>query len=286
MVGRIISRSSGELPGGRLETFGWMPHPELAMHVRRYNGYSETTRQTVRRRELPSGEVPMIISLGPQYQLIDPLTGCPAGTLRSFVAGLDDTYSLVDSGMSGMAIQVDFTPIGARQVLRLPMHLVSQRTVDLSDLFGSEADRLVEELCEAPDWHSRFVRLDNFFLSKTRRPARALGEVDWAWRQLVLSHGVVPIQAITERLGWTRKRLVRAFRDEVGIPPKILARILRFQRALNEIGSRKVVNISLLAADCGYSDQSHLIRDFKTFSGWTPVELARYYSPATGFIES
>jgi AraC-like DNA-binding protein len=235
---------------------------------------------------LPSGEVALIISLGPHYQLIDPLTGGSLGTLRTFVAGLDDTYSVVDSGIPGLAIQVDFTPIGARQVLRLPMHLVSKRTVELSDLFGSDANRVVEQLFEAPDWHSRFVMLDNFLLSKIRRAGKLASEVDWAWRQLEFSHGAVPIQGITEHLGWTRKRLIKAFRNEVGIPPKILARILRFRWALAQLSSGKVINVSQLAAECGYSDQSHMIRDFKAFSGWTPVELIRFYSPNTGFIES
>jgi hypothetical protein len=75
MLGRIISRSAGELPGGYWQSFRWMPHPELAMHVRRYNGYFQSPSQPVRRRELPSGEVALIISLGPHYQLIDPTTG-------------------------------------------------------------------------------------------------------------------------------------------------------------------------------------------------------------------
>jgi AraC-like DNA-binding protein len=263
-----------------------MPHPELAMHVRRYNGYDERSFRPVRRREPPSGEVALIISLGPHHQLIDPVTGSSLATLRSFVAGLDDTYSVVESGIPGLAIQVDFTPIGARQVLQLPMHLVSKRTVELSDLFGSEANRLIEQLFEAPDWHSRFVMLDKFLISKIRQSAKPVSEVDWAWRQLENSHGVTPIQGITEHLGWTRKRLIKAFRQEVGIPPKVLARILRFRWVLAELKSRKVINLSQLAAECGYSDQSHMIRDCKDLSGWTPVELVRFYSPETGFIES
>jgi AraC-like DNA-binding protein len=230
--------------------------------------------------------VALIISLGPHYQLIDPLTGGLLGTLRTFVAGLDDSYSVVDSGVPGAAIQVDFTPIGAHQVLRIPMHLVSKRTVELSELFGSEADRLVEQLCEAPDWHSRFVTLDNFLISKIRKSEKPVSEVDWAWRKLELSHGTASIRGITERLGWTRKRLIKAFRDEVGIPPKALARILRFRLALAECSSRKVINLSQLAAECGYSDQSHMIREFKAFSGWTPVELIGFYSHGAGLIES
>ena len=261
-----------------------MPHPELALHIRGYNGYFENSSQRVRRRELPAGEVALIISLGPQWRSIDPVAGASIGMLRTFVAGLDDTYSLVDSDTPGAAIQVDFTPIGARQLLQLPMHLVSKRTTELTDLLGSEADRLVERLVEARDWPSRFLTLDNFLLSRIRRYERPAREIDWAWRQLDLSMGSIRVQKISEQLGWTRKRLVKAFRDEVGIPPKALARVLRFRRALAQFTSQK--DFSQLAAECGYSDQAHMIRDFKDLSGLTPAELVRVYSPDAGTIES
>jgi AraC-like DNA-binding protein len=284
--GRIIGSGGGEFPDGYWQSFRWMPHPELLLQVRGYNGYFESSSRPVRRRELPSGEVALIISLGPQWRLIDPATGVSAGTLRTFVAGLDDTYSLVESEIPGAAIQVDFTPIGARQLLQLPMHLVAKRTVELTDLLGSQADRLVEQLAEAPDWHSRFLTLDNFLLSRIRRYRRSTWEIDWAWRQLDLSRGSVRVQKISEQLGWTRKRLVKAFRDEIGIPPKVLARVLRFRKALAEFNAQIIVDFSQVAAESGYSDQAHMIRDFKDFSGLTPVELIRVYSPDAGAIES
>jgi AraC-like DNA-binding protein len=283
--GRIIGRGGGEFPNGYWQSFRWLPHPELAMFVRGYNGYFESSSQPVRRRELPSGEVALIISLGPQWRLIDPGTGISIGILRTFVAGLDDTYSLVDSEIPGSAIQVDFTPIGARQLLQLPMHLVSKRTTELTDLFGSEADRLVEQLAETADWQRRFVFLDNFLLSRIRGARKPAREIDWAWRQLDLSRGSIRVEKITEQLGWTRKRLVNLFRDEIGIPPKALARILRFRMALAELNARQIVNFSEVALECGYSDQAHMIRDFKDFSGLTPLELVRVYSPEAGTIE-
>jgi transcriptional regulator GlxA family with amidase domain len=94
------------------------------------------------------------------------------------------------------------------------------------------------------------------------------------------------VDKITRHLGWTRKRLVNAFRNEIGIPPKALARVLRFRRALVELNARKTVDFSWVALECGYSDQAHMIRDFKDFSGLTPVELVRVYSPDAGTIET
>jgi AraC-like DNA-binding protein len=285
-TGRIIRVARGELPSGAWESVRSTPHPELATYVRRYQGYFEASSQPVRRRELPSGEVALIISFGQRYELIDPLNGGSLGTCYTFIAGLDDTYSLVDSTGGGVAMQIDFTPIGAHRVLKTPMHLLAHRTTELSDLLGSQADRLVERLFEAPDWPSRFAILDEYLRSKIRGTPDTSREITWAWQDLTISHGMTPISKIIGNLGWTRKRLVRAFRDHVGVPPKTLSRVLRFQHALAELGSRSGVNTSLVAAECGYSDQAHMIREFGALSGSTPLELIRCYTADGGIVEA
>ena len=282
---RIIRISRGELPNGAWESVRSTPHPELAIYVRCYQGYFEASAQPVRRRELPSGDVALIISFGPRYQMIDPLSGGSLGTCCTFVAGLDDTYSVVDSTGAGVAMQIDFTPIGAHRVLQTPMHLLAHRTTELSDLLGSRADRLVEQLFAAPDWRSRFTILDAYLLSKIWGAPDVSREIGWVWRQLTINHGMTPISKLTGNLGWSRKRLVRAFRDHIGVPPKTLSRVLRFQHALEELGSRSAVNASLVAAECGYSDQAHMIREFSALSGSTPIELVRRYSADGGIVE-
>src|SRR5277367_5401491 len=74
----------------------------------------------------------------------------------------------------------------------------------MNELFGSEADRLIQELFEAPDWLSRFVTLDNLLLPKFRRSEQPSNEIRWAWRRLDLSHGAIPIQQITGAYGSIR----------------------------------------------------------------------------------
>jgi hypothetical protein len=174
----------------------------------------------MRRRELPSGEVALIISLGPHYELIDPQSGSPLYRLSSFVAGLDDTFSMVDSTGTRLAIQVDFTPIGARRLLQLPIELVSHRMTGISDLWGTQADRLLEQLFETRDWGAGSPCWMNFLLARIRRSVSVPPEVAWAWRQLEHSTGGVPLQQIADYSAWSRKRLIRAFRSHIGVPPQ------------------------------------------------------------------
>ena len=72
---------------------------------------------------------------------------------------------------------------------------------------------------------------------------------------------------------------VAQFRREVGLPPKTLARILRFHRARGLIVAPGGADFAEVADLCGYYDQAHLIRDFREFAGCTPAEFRRRRLP-------
>ncbi len=65
------------------------------------------------------------------------------------------------------------------------------------------------------------------------------------------------------------------FRNQVGVSPKEFLKIIRFQKAVNEIETTPDFDWSGIAADCGFYDQAHFINDFRHFSGFTPTEYAR-----------
>ena len=78
------------------------------------------------------------------------------------------------------------------------------------------------------------------------------------------------LDAVASAVGADRRRLVPAFREEVGLAPKQYQRILRFQRALRAMRSPTPAPLAAIPARCGYADQAHMSRDFKEFSGLTP----------------
>lgn len=75
-----------------------------------------------------------------------------------------------------------------------------------------------------------------------------------------------------------KKQFERVFRSTIGMNPKEYSRIVRFQKVL-WILQRGANNYARIAVDCGYADQSHLIRDFKVLSGFTPQSLIKHCSP-------
>jgi AraC-like DNA-binding protein len=84
-----------------------------------------------------------------------------------------------------------------------------------------------------------------------------------------------PIGDLAERAGLSHRQFIRQFTTSVGMAPKLFARVRRFHLAANRIGTGRAPRWSEFAVECGYADQAHMIRDFRSFAGLTPVQ---YYN--------
>ena len=277
-----IDRHDSDL--GRWELASRDPHPALRSDVRRYQGYVETGTGAIRRRETPSGSIVLIVNLGPPYRIIGGGGTQAPIEHHSFVAGLHDAFALVDSPGAAFCLEVEFTPLGAYRFFRTPMHLLAGRTVELDDLIGRAADRIADRLHGAPDWPMRFRLLDRIIAARIARGVDAAAPVRQAWKRLEACGGAVSVGALAQSVGWSRKHLVQQFREQVGLPPKTVARILRFGRAVDLLEAADH-SLAAVAADCGYADQAHMTKDFRRFAGYTPADFVKRQVPAGGIVE-
>ena len=99
------------------------------------------------------------------------------------------------------------------------------------------------------------------------------------WSRLVSTGGQARIDELARDVGWSRKHLGARFRDQVGLTPKVAARVMRFESLLARSRSRGRRTWSELAATCGYFDQAHLNRDFAEFAHTTPGAYLRDLVP-------
>lgn len=249
-----------------------LPHPALREDVVGYTGYVEQAVAPVRRRELPSPRVPVIISFGDTIEVVGSDDPHNSGVqMTSFVAGFSDSYAVTEYIGRQRGVQIDFTPLGACRLLNLSGDDLSGAVIDLTDVLGRGASRLAERLSSAPDWPARFALLDAE-LCRLEDRAHAVDEaIDWAWRQLVQTNGQAPIGALAERIGWSRRHFAQRFRTHIGLGPKVTGRVLRFDRAASLLSTSR--SISEVAAECGYADHSHLVREFQQLAGCPPSEL-------------
>jgi AraC-like DNA-binding protein len=261
---------------GDWESVRCAPDPRLGAYVSRYEGYVGRTADFGRRMEVPSTDVPFIINFGSFYIVSGPGNVAGPAAYGSFVAGMVDAHVIVESTGLNNGIQVNFTPIGAHLFLGMPMDEITNRTVRFEDIFEAADRRIVARLKDTPDWEARFDLLDAFIADRIARAGAPSSEVTWAWRRLVEASGTLGIGALAGEIGWSRKHLIARFREEIGLPPKTAARVLRFSRAVRQLEGADRARWAPLAYDCGYYDQAHFNREFRQFTGGTPTEfLAR-----------
>jgi len=84
-----------------------------------------------------------------------------------------------------------------------------------------------------------------------------------------------PVGAVARELGTSHRHFTTLFREAVGLAPRAYVRLRRFGRVLERLGREPGVGWAALAADEGYADQPHLVREFRGFSGLTPGEYRR-----------
>ncbi|GIF67958.1 transcriptional regulator [Asanoa ishikariensis] len=259
------------------------PTGALRRTVGPYVGYAEWAAGPLARREVAVSRCVLVLGWGASLDVRDPRGPSGGATgVASFAAGLSDCYvDTVTAPGTASGVQVMLDPLVAARILGRPLGEVANRVVAVDSLDGPglrDFRALPARLGAAAGWDERFALLDRAFgarLADTPEPDRRLAG---AWHSLRRSRGAIPVDALAASVGWSRRHLGAVFRRELGLPPKVLGRLVRFERAYRLAGRAADEGWASVAADAGYYDQAHLIRDFRTFTGSTPARLAT--SPA------
>ena len=164
-------------------------------------------------------------------------------------------------------IGIRFHPGMAGHFLRLPAQEITDCTIPLEELWGSAALELQSRLAESRSADDCCKILAEALAAPQREPSRTQRAVE----TIRAAHGDIDIQWVIEQTGVTERQFRRRLLEETGLSPKKLCRVLRFRRscALRTQG----LPWSLVAAEAGYFDQAHLIRDFREFSGSSPMSV-------------
>lgn len=253
------------------------PHPHLRSGIYAYVGFRMGTGLTRAWQELPGGSVTLLLGLGSEHSLwCHRLDGGTASTsYRSYVCGLTTRSAwIIEPSESAHCIAVVMTPWAAFAIFGVAMNELAGSIIESADLLGERVNRLASALAAVPDWGQRFHLLDEVLEAWIARGDAWSPRVAWAHAELVRSvraGGAIPIRRLAEGAGWKPRQLEYRFKEQIGVSPKVMARILRFRRAaLMLADGRRSVNA---AADCGFSDQAHLTREFKAMAGFTPERL-------------
>ena len=157
-----------------------------------------------------------------------------------------------------------------------PTAELADRVVTLEDLWGAAAGGLTAELAAAGET-ARIDRLESVLLRRLAHAsaAKTAPNVPGLAQYILRGRGRLKIERLADAAGVSRQHLTRSFREAVGIAPKLFARLARFQAGLACAGCGANVDWAQAAFELGYADQSHMIAEFREFSGLTPETLAR-----------
>ena len=252
-----------------------VPAP-LRSFVAAAHGYRSPALPTGLHRGLPSRHLTLVVELAAPLRVSGPGAAVAA---HAVVGGLHTRAALIDATRPQEGLQYALTPPAASALLGLPAAELAERSVDLADVLGRAADRLVDDLAAAPGWAERFAVLDAALTDRlSGGVAPVPPEVREAWRLVHRSGGRCRVEDLAAHVGWSRRHLSERFRLATGVPPKQAARIARFEATRRLLTDPSRPSLAEVAARCGYADQPHLAREWRALAGcsvgtWLREEL-------------
>jgi AraC-like DNA-binding protein len=171
---------------------------------------------------------------------------------------------------------VCFRPGRAYPFISYPAGELTNRCIRTDDILDSEALQIVERIlrdCHMTD--ERIKILDLHFLHRLEKDVSNDFSTAAAADRIETNRGRVKIYSLAKSVGWSSRQLERRFKERVGMSPKQLCRNVRFKSAFQHLASSRRDPFASTAMDCGYYDQSHMIKDFKHYTGTSPAAFFR-----------
>ena len=252
------------------------PHPILSPYVETVWLFESTSG-------LPAGDVRTIVPNG-RIKLIIPFrsdqfiaVGDKVALHRQesiTVTGMMDGPVVVHTAAENIGILgVEFKTAAAFHFLGLPLKELTDTIVDIGDVLGRPGTELQERIADVavPE---KIRQVEHLLVSRLCNSPGVETLVSRAVGAISASDGRIRIEDLCSEIGLSRRYLDMKFADQVGISPKALARIVRFQRIYKLLSQGQTLGAPQ-AVDDDYYDQAHLIKEFKQFTGYSPGLFSR-----------
>ena len=204
---------------------------------------------------------------------VDIIFDLQAGTFASgaFVTGLMTSYEVMPLAGPQSMFGIRFFVEEADRFFRFPVAEVSAAHVFLQDLWGMEALWAMERILEAANTAERIARVEQMLmqcLNRDRPPTNSL--LLTSMQYMYEQRGTLSIAALADKVAYSERNVRRLFQQAFGVGPKELMRIIQFQSLLQMLSRNQAVPFVEAALQCGYYDQSHVIKSFRAFYGEPP----------------
>lgn len=229
------------------------PLPHLVDSIECF--WTMESEQSFRHRVLPDGCADILFTRNSKASLT--------------VVGTMTKYEDFQIPAGQLLVGIRFRPGMSGAHFGVPIHEITDTRPPLEQLWGARARTLLEEMA-----HAKSPQQCVSLLSQSLRPPKPRTPVQRALAWMETNPGSVSLDDVAFQTGLSSRQFRRICVQQAGVSPKLLARVLRFRKALAQVRSQTGEHASL-AADCGYFDQSHFIAEFRRFTGQTPAAYLR-----------
>ena len=228
-----------------------------------------TSQEIHTNRVIPSGELQIIFHYKTPFREVDRYR---QGFIQPqcLICGQQTEYKDIFSSKASGLLAVVFHPYALRTFFPNPVNEFTNQSIPLDNFYQTETKELQERILEADSVHSRILLIENFLLNQLSI-SKNFFIVKEAVSIINRVNGQYAVSETASKLNISKRQFERIFLANVGISPKKFSRIVRFSRSIKHF--RKVTPLTRLAYEAGYCDQSHLIRDFREFTGLSPKEF-------------
>ncbi|HKB14221.1 MAG TPA: helix-turn-helix transcriptional regulator, partial [Vicinamibacterales bacterium] len=229
---------------------------------------------------LPDGRAEFVVHLGDCFERCEPDMPPQRQPWAIFAGQIDRPLALRPTGHVAV-LGVRFRPDGAARFMRVPQHELIGSTLDAACVSPALAAAAARVRDSAPTLQHAVPIMERMLVDAMTgaQPDRRIAFVVDA---IVRRRGLVTIDDAADATGLSRRQLERLFLRDVGLPPKQLARIVRFQRALRILDGPERASGTQTAQASGYADQAHFIREFRCLAGCRPGEHLLRRAELTG----
>ncbi len=173
------------------------------------------------------------------------------------------------------AFTIVFLPGAFSMLFGVPAVSLTNGDFDGEDVLGRRITELYARLGEVSAFDDR-VRIADAFLTAIRPATGTASAIVRSAHAMIRNNGSIRIREIAHQTGLGVRQFERRFSQEIGISPKLYARIVRFESALRRRAVLPKTPWTDIAHDLGYHDQMHMVHDFTRLSGNSPEAIARH----------
>ncbi len=178
------------------------------------------------------------------------------------------------TGASG-SIGVELTTAGGYKFLDAPMSQLANTLLTFDELYGRLGYELQQKIMNVEVPMQKVARIQEFLLEQLRRQNRKHQVMDYSVGLISSMHGMVELKELEKKTGYSKRYLDMLFKQYVGISPKTLSTIFRFQRYYKYWSGGSPSGFNKQDIFEQYYDQTHFIKEFKRYTGYTPAKFAR-----------